>query len=369
MLQPVRESTVRPATAVFGEVRAETREARFRLKWSAGRTLVASALVLAAILALHYAVPPDRLGWHDALRRLLYIPVVAASIAGGTRAGVLFAAAAAAGYAPHLLQLVRAGDRALDHVFEFILLALVGALIGRLADSSRRFRAQSTERGRLAALGEVGVAAMRQAEGPLAAIEGQAESLRFFADGVGRSGMRFAVDTIRAEAARARRFLSELQALERPRARRVRSVNLSALVAGVIGDIRSARPAPPNLVLVPIAERTVVRGDPKVMAYSLRLLLTGLLESIPEESRIDVRLDAESKGTGLLTLGVWSERDPLPDLEGALQSVFGAAIPEYRFERALCAHLLAAEGANVEFQRVDPYQVFIRVRFSSNGIS
>src|SRR3990172_10948331 len=139
-----------------------------------------TSLSLAAVgglLLLHYTMPLDSLGLHDFLRRLFYVPVVLAAIAAGIWGGAVPAAACSAGYLPHVVQLARAGDRVLDHLLELIVLAAVGLLVGAFADSSRQARAAAAERGRLAALGEVGLAVLGQIEGPLTSIEGQAVSL------------------------------------------------------------------------------------------------------------------------------------------------------------------------------------------------
>ncbi len=148
-----------------------------RLERRRFQVLVLCAVAVAVLLFLHYTAALHRLGVHDALRRLFYLPVIVAAIAAGSRGGLSIAGFAVLGFLPHLRQLARTDDRVLDSVFELVLLLVVGALVGAYADASRRARAQAAESGRLAALGETGLALMAQTEGPLAAIEGQADVL------------------------------------------------------------------------------------------------------------------------------------------------------------------------------------------------
>ena len=134
-------------------------------------------VAVSVLLFLHYTAALHQLGLHDVLRRLFYLPVIVAAIVAGRRGGLAVAGFAALGFVPHLRQLARAGDRAMDPVFDLVLLLLVGTLVGAYVDASHRARRKAAERGRLAALGETGLALMAQTEGPLAAIAGQTESL------------------------------------------------------------------------------------------------------------------------------------------------------------------------------------------------
>ncbi len=322
----------------------------------------ASLAAVGVILALHYAAALHSLGLHDLLRRLFYVPVITAAIAGGLRGGLLTAGAAALGYLPHLGQLARAGDRVLDHALELMLLPVVAVLVGGFADASRRARALAAARGRMAALGEVGMAAMTQLEGPLSAIEGQAESLAFLARQSGSTAGSFAAGQVHAEVARARRLMADLRGLGHAGTRRVRVVQLSSLLGAVVADLAAGAPGGVEIRIGAVAFPVPVRADGAILAWALRTLLAGLREAVPAPGAITVGL-TDLGDHAAVELEVRSGGVELPDLEGSLERVFGAGPGEYRVSGALCVHLLRAEGAAVEFAHRSPQGGRVRVRF------
>lgn len=323
--------------------------------------LCAAAVVV--LLFLHYTAALHRLGVHDALRRLFYLPVIVAAIAAGSRAGLSIAGLAVVGFLPHLRQLSRADDRIMDSVFELVLLLLVGALVGAYADASRRARAQAAESGRLAALGETGLALMAQTEGPLAAIEGQAESLAGMVDPSRNMAIIFASRVIRDEVTRARQLITDLGKIARVSERQSDRIELAPLVAGVVQDVAHARRDGRRAVLVPSARTCSIETDRRVLAFSLRTLILGLLDTIPPPGWLEVRLAECSPGEVAIELGVFSIGEALPDLEESLTRVFGAGVGEYRFQQVLCIRVLASLGASVRFHAISPCHTQILVGF------
>lgn len=320
-------------------------------------------VAVVVLLLLHYTTSHHRLGVHDALRRLFYLPVIAAAIAAGSRGGLSIAGLAVVGFLPHLRQLARTDDRVLDSVFELVLLLLVGALVGAYADASRRARAQAAEFGRLAALGETGLALMAQTEGPLAAIEGQAESLTAIMDPAHNTAITFAARVIREEAARARQLLSDLGEIARVSERRADRIDLAPLVAGVVKDVAHARRDGRRAVLVPSARAPRIEADRRAVAFSLRTLIFGLLDTIPSPGWLEVRLAECSPGEAAIELGVFSMGEALPDMEESLTRVFGAEVGDYRFRQVLCVRLLSSLGATVRFDSISPRHTRILVGF------
>lgn len=315
------------------------------------------------ILVLHYGSAIQSLGLHDLLRRLFYVPIITAAIAGGKRGALIAAAVATTGYVPHLFQLAAAGDRVLDSVLELVLLPIVGLLVGGFADSSRRARVMAAERGRLAALGEVATVLIAQVEGPLASIGGQAESLRFLAERAQNRAVGFAAEVIHRELARTRRFLLDLSRLGRPTKRRVTRVDLSALLIGIAQEIQGSSPGRDRLALSGAPSHLMVHADRGVLSYALRSLLLGLLDAVPGPGQIRVGIRLEPDGVAI-EAAAKSDAEELPDLERSLSAVFRAGTDEYCFGHALCAHLLKAEGASLSFRRVSEREGIVRVRFS-----
>lgn len=325
--------------------------------------LVLSAAAVALLLVLHYTAGLHRLGVHDALRRLFYLPVLFAAMAAGRRGGIGIAAFAVIGYLPHLRQLASVDSRIMDSAVELTLLVLVGGLVGGYADARRRAEAQAAEYGRLAALGETGLALMAQTEGPLAAIEWQAESLLAASSTGGRGSVTFAAHVIREEAARARRLLSDLKDIARISEPRCDRFDLTPLLDRVIRDVTGARQDGRRAILVDHPRSCAVRADRRAVAFSLRTLVFGLLDSIPPPGWLEVRVAVTSGAGPTIELGVFSLGEALPDLEESLTRVFGAGAGEYRFRQVLCIRLLASLGASVRFQRVSSCHARILVSF------
>ncbi len=329
--------------------------------------IVLSVGAVGVLLVLHYGTTLHALGLHDLLRRLFYLPVILSAIAAGTQGGLLVAGLASAGFLPHLSQLAGAGDRLLDLVLELLLLLAVGALVGAFADASRRARALAAERGRLVALGETGFALMAQVEGPLAAIDGQAESLAFLADQARDGAVGFAAGVIRDEVARARRLFGDLRGLGAiPDARPTR-VDLAWLVSGIVRDIRRAPGTGQRLSLARIAGACSVEADRRVLAFALRALLHGLLEAVRAPGWLEVGVLGDGPGAATIEIGAFTGGAQLPDLERGLTGVFGAGAAEYRFRQVLCLRLLTSLGADVQFHRSSPGEALVRVRFKSGA--
>ncbi len=340
-----------------------------REAWADKRAIVLTGVSVAAVvglLALHYSAALHPLGLHDVLRRLFYLPVITAAIAGGMRGGLLTAGIAAVGYLPHLRQLERAGDRPLDHALELLLLPVVGMLVGGFADSSRRARALAAERGRLAALGEVGVAVMAQAEGPLAAIEGQVETLDLLALCARDPAAGFAARVIRAEVLRTRHLLEDLRGLSHPGHERLADVRLSAMVAGLVREIAACPSGAGRITLGECEPATSLRADRDVLAHALRSLLLALLKVVPVPGGLHVRVQRD-RGDTVIEIRARAATSALPDIEESLGTVFGAGFGEYHFSEALCVHLLSTQGATATFDRISPQQAVVRLAFRPGG--
>ena len=322
---------------------------------------VACVGLIVSLLMLHYGTAIHRLGLHDLMRGLFYLPVAVAAVAAGWRGGVVTASVAGIGYIPHIRQLEQAGDRAVNNGLELALMLAVGALVGAFADASRRSRFLAAERGRMAALGEVGLGMMLQTQRPLAAIEGQAESLRALARRATDLPVEFAARIIQGEAARVGRLMSDLRALGSVDPRRPGSVDLSSLATGIVGDL--AAQAGYRVTLGPVVEGALIHADRRKLAWALRSLLSGLLVTDPPPRRVEVNVTAGEKEA---ILGIRADFgiDDAPDLQRSLSDVFGVATTDYQFQRALCLHLLIAEGGRVGHERLGRHTRLVRVGFA-----
>jgi hypothetical protein len=315
------------------------------------------------ILIVHYNATLQHLALHDFLRRLFYVPVIVAAIAGGMHGGLVTAGIVVIGYIPHLRQLAFAGDRVLDHTLELILLPVIAMLVGGFADSTRRARALAEERGRLAALGEVGLAIMVQAEGPLASIEGQAETLASVANRKSDSAVGFSAAIILGEVLRARRFLVDLAGLSSRENRRPTRIDLSTLVVGIVQEVSTNQTSAPRVIVGKIVDRMEVLADPSVLAFSLRSLLLGVIGIARGAGQVEVSVLENGGRAATVNIALSSSLEPIDDLESSLKMVFRADVSEYRFRQALCLHFLTSEGASVNFASRSRTHPVVRIRF------
>jgi hypothetical protein len=319
---------------------------------------------------MHYGVTLHLLGLHDVLRRLLYLPVIAAAIAAGSRGGLAVAGLAAVGFLPHLSQLESAGDRVIDLVIELLLLLLVGAVVGKFVDFRRRAHAVAAERSQRAALGEIGLTLMTQTEGPLASIGGQADSIAFMADLSSDRATAFAASMIRKETTRVQLLFADLRKLITSTDNYLKAVDLGPLVIGVVQDIARESCGGSRLSLARAEQGCRIVTDRRIFAMSLRSLLFELLEIVPTPGRLEVSLLNSETGEVVLEITALSDPTVAANFERSLSRVFGADSNEYRFQPALFVRVLSALGANVTSHSISPGKSSVLAHFRpvcSNG--
>lgn len=91
---------------------------------------------------LHHVVPHSAEVWHNVFQWLYYLPVVYAAAHFGLRGGLGTALLASLGYIPHFLMALRAPKELANQIAELVVLAIVSAATGVLADREHRRRSQ-----------------------------------------------------------------------------------------------------------------------------------------------------------------------------------------------------------------------------------
>lgn len=153
-----------------------------------------------SIAILHHVTPHSSLLWHNVFQWLYYLPVVYAATYFGLWGGLGAAALAALGYLPHFVEASEQNPAFLGVEFaEVVVLFLVSAVTGMLADKEHRRRAElqrATEEiqamhrelqstfeqlkraDRLAAIGQLSASLAHEIRNPLASIRGAVDVLQ-----------------------------------------------------------------------------------------------------------------------------------------------------------------------------------------------
>lgn len=153
-----------------------------------------------SIAILHHVTPHSSLLWHNVFQWLYYLPVVYAATYFGLWGGLGTAALAALGYLPHFVEASEQNPGFLPVEFaEVVVLFLVSAVTGMLADKEHRRRAElqrATEEiqamhrelqstfeqlkraDRLAAIGQLSASLAHEIRNPLGSIRGAVDVLK-----------------------------------------------------------------------------------------------------------------------------------------------------------------------------------------------
>lgn len=152
------------------------------------RTFWLGLLGVTIVTLGHYLTPSSSPQFHDALRRLYYLPIALVGVRCGVRGGLTAATVAVVTYFPHIWTHWGGdplGPENLNRTFEMLMWLIVGGLCGLLADRERDAArslvdAQDKLRqaDRLATLGLLSASLAHEIRNPLASLRGIADTLR-----------------------------------------------------------------------------------------------------------------------------------------------------------------------------------------------
>lgn len=194
---------------------------------------------------LHHVMPHSAHVWHNVFQWLYYLPVVYAAAHFGLRGGLGTALLASLGYVPHFVMALRSPRELANQVAELIVLAVVSAVTGVLADREHRRRREletatrSLEKAnrdlqssfeqlrradRLSAIGQLAASLAHEIRNPLGSIRGAVAVLD---DPQTTDDLRVELrGIVNKECSRLERLLTNLLDFARPRPPEYRAVDI-----------------------------------------------------------------------------------------------------------------------------------------------
>ena len=296
------------------------------------RTALLVWLPIAAITALHYGTSHE-LDWaHDVLRRMYYLPIVAAAFRHGLLGGLAAALLTSLVYLPHAFAIGQhhhdpAGG--LEKALEILLYNAVGATAGYLAELERRRRrelqaalleqqrlvAQLVQAGRLSALGEVVAGIAHEIKNPLHALAGTAEIIDPLipAD----ADERRLWEIHRKEIARLSRICERFLSFARPGPSELVPLDLRRVAERLVELTHAeAGQKQVRLILDVPADPVTVRGDADQLAsLALNVAVNAFKALGPAGGTLRIAVGGEVGGEATLTLE--NDGPPLPEVERA----------------------------------------------------
>lgn len=287
-----------------------------------------TAALVVAVTAFHYGTGTETVVPHTVYRRLYYVPIVLAAIAGGLRPGLITASLISGLYFPHAFLMHHHMDPAptVDKVLEMVLYVGVAGLAGSLVERERAARSReqraAAERAeaegaarRLEGLVHLSRGLAHEIRNPLGGLQGAIEILA--EDVPPTSPRREMVGVALRETDRLDRVVSDFLEFARPRSPEAEPFDVPAHLDHV------------RAVMSPDADRARVRlevsaaplrahADPQQVTQILVNLVRNAVQATPPGGLVRLSARAESR------------RDARPDapLVAITVSDTGRGIPE-----------------------------------------
>ncbi len=285
------------------------------------------ALSIIGISLLHYFTPLHLHYLHDIFQRFYYLPIILAALWFGFRGGLACSLMVSIVYAPHIL-FQWGGTLALDmeKYLEIMLYNIVGGVTGLLAqrERERSIELQKTAKGleesyhklqaqsertiaieeqlrraeKLSTLGEMAAVLAHEIRNPLGSIRGTAEILR---DDYRPGDPKHEFIEIQIkETERLNRVVEEFLRMARPQPAEMGRCSLREELETIVTlTANDAKVREIELVLEPVADDAVIKGDGEKLRQAFLNIVINALQATP--------------AGGSVTIGVES---PLPSAEG-----------------------------------------------------
>jgi signal transduction histidine kinase len=299
------------------------------------RTALLVWLPIAAITALHYGTSHE-LDWaHDVLRRLYYLPIVAAAFRHGLRGGLAAALVTSLVYLPHAF--APGGHHhdpagGLEKALELLVYNSVGATAGWLAELERRRRrelqaalaeqqsliGQLVQAGRLGALGEVVAGIAHEIKNPLHALAGTAEIIDPLIPTTAEERPLWEIH--RKEIERLSRICGRFLSFARPEESALVPLDLRRVAERTVSLTQAeARQKSVRLVLELPPAPVPVRGDADQLAsLALNIAVNAFKAMGPRGGTLRIVVGhAAVERAGEATLTLENDGPPLPEVERA----------------------------------------------------
>ncbi len=293
-------ATYRPPTA-SGRVASSAGALRF---WISPTGVKWTILPILAVTLLHYAAPGGHEYHliHDVLRRLYYVPILAAGVLGGLRPGLVTAAVVGILYLPHVFQRwEEMPTQQWDAIFEILLFHCFGVLTGGLADALRRQRDSVAHADRLKTLGTMAAFMAHEVRNPLAAVRAAAE--RLGKDRSDADERRRLLDILGTETARLNGVVEDLLTFARPASIRVAETNLAAVMretAVIAESVAREREVSVRVDIADVPES--ISADATHLKQALLNLMLNAVQAAPAGSEVVAAVRPRVKGIEFVIL-------------------------------------------------------------------
>lgn len=265
--------------------------------------LIISIIIIAL---LHYFIPVSYHHYHAILQRLYYVPVILASYWFGLYTGLILAVFSGATYAPHIFfQWSVFPIETFTQYIEIVMLILVAALVGILANIQRRqheqikrAQEQISHMDRLSFLGQLAAGLAHEIRNPLGSLLGSVEIIQ---DTLGKEHPKIEfVRIMEKEIKRLQRKLNEFLNFAKPAKPNIIPNNLNDVILAAITLVENqAKKA--SAKIIPHLDESLpfVPIDAELLQEIMLNLLLNAIQAMPNGGKIIMSSWAKAKTIGI----------------------------------------------------------------------
>jgi signal transduction histidine kinase len=281
-------------------------------------------LSILGISLLHYLTPLHLHYLHDIFQRFYYLPIILAALWFGFRGGLFCALAVSVAYAPHIFYQWGGGlTLEMEKYLEIVMYNIVGSVTGLLAqrERERRLELQRTTEGleeslsklqaqseriitieeqlrrseKLSTLGEMAAVLAHEIRNPLGSIRGTAEILR---DDYRPGDPKYEFIEIQIkETERLNHVVEDFLRMARQQPMELRDCSIREELETIVTLVsKDAQDRGITLLLEPISEPAVIRGDGEKLRQAFLNIVINALQATPSRGSVTIACRRDETG-------------------------------------------------------------------------